>query len=559
METIGQILAHAAAAYGDAPALRMFGDAGPLPAWTFGEVARRADLLARQLVAWGAEPGVAVALAGENCPEWGVAAFGIYACGATLVPIDARLTPGEMRNILNRSGARLLIASRRLLQAVEEAATDLPLLRIVCLEDMVSDERLESAASLPPAPPGVCRPDGVALVSFTSGTTGEPKGIVLTHRNIAANVEAACGAFACGPTDRFVSLLPLNHLFEHTVGFMLPFRQGASVTYIRSINPRTVLAAIRSCEATLCLIVPAVARLFYKRATLRIGELPAWRRVLFRSLYGVARLAGRAGIPLGPVILGNVGRHFGSSMRQFVCGGAPLEQEVAEFFGCVGLPILQGYGLSEAGPVVSSNVPGANRVGSVGRPLPGVEVRIEPCDGFEPGTGEVLVRGPNVMQGYFEAPEATAATLRDGWLRTGDLGWVDRDGYLYICGRLKDVIIGESGKNIYPPEIEQELAGCPSVKEVCVVGRRVGQEAGATEEVVAVIVPADELAESAGDEEQVAEVIVRDLKAACRRLAEYKRPRRFVLWPGGLPKTTTLKFKKHEIAGRLDDLTLRPL
>jgi len=574
VETIADIVALSGAAHGASPALQTFGDEGLTLAYTFGEAARLSELLARRLAASGAARGGHVALVGENCPEWAVAALGVYRSGAALVPIDAKLKAGEIRNILGRAKPRLVLSARRLLPLAEEAAAGLDRAQRLCLEDLLGESALAEAARLPPAAPAPCRPDDAAIVSFTSGTTGPPKGIVLTHRNIVANVEASRSAISCGPTDAFVSLLPLNHLFEHTVGFLLPLRCGARVTYLRSIKPRTVLAAIEASGATLCLIVPAVARLFYKEATARIGDLPAWRRRLFRGLYGAARGAGRAGIPLGPLILGNVGRRFGRRMRQFVCGGAPLEAEVAEFFACIGLPILQGYGLSEAAPVVSSNTVGANRVGSVGRPLGGVEVRIAPCAGFDPPAGpdaptaswagegppvgEVLVRGPNVMAGYFESPEATSEVLRQGWLHTGDLGWLDSEGFLYICGRLKDVIIGESGKNVYPAEVEQEIAARPGIKEVCVLGRRVAGPAGATELVVALVAPTDELAASLGGDE-LRSLLRREIQEACRRLADYKQPRYFAVWQGELPKTTTLKFRKHEIARELDGLPLEPV
>jgi len=525
---------------------------------TFREAARRAELVARQLRAWGVAPGGRVALVGENCPEWGVAALGVYAAGAALVPIDAKLKPGEVHNILSRSRTGLLLSSARLMPTARETARDVASLRVVCLDDLLSDGALDEAAGL--APVGdVCRPDDVAVISFTSGTTGEPKGIVLSHRNIVANVRsAAASVVACGPDDHFVSLLPLSHMFEHTVGFLMPFYCGAGVTYLRSLKPKTVVAALEATGATLCLIVPAVARLFHKQAVATIAALPWWRRALFRGLYGAARAAGRAGVPLGPAVLGNVGRRFGSRMREFICGGAALDRETAEFFSCIGLPILQGYGLSEASPVVSSNTPGANRLGSVGQPVRDVEVRIDLRDGFEPGAGEVLVRGPNVMQGYFEAPRSTAETLRGGWLHTGDIGRLDPDGYLYICARLKDVIIGASGKNVYPAEIEQEIAGRASIKEACVVGRRAGGGGQASEEIVVLVVPGDEIAADLPRDDMVR--LLRDeLRDACRGLADYKRPRYFTLWEGALPRTTTLKLKKHEIVAMIDTLPLAPL
>ncbi len=234
-----------------------------------------------------------------------------------------------------------------------------------------------------------------------------------------------------------------------------------------------------------------------------------------------------------------------------------MDVKIARFFLDIGIPMLQGYGLSEASPVVSSNILAEHAVGSVGRPLPGVELRIEPLDGHSGPAGEILVRGPNVMAGYFEDEAATDEALRDGWLHTGDIGSVDRRGYLYVVGRIKDVIIGQAGKNVYPAEIEAELENCPLVREACVIGVPAGDTAADGEEVVALIVPQEELVPA--DADQARQLLAEEIRQACQALAQYKRPKLMAIWPGEFPRTTTMKLRKFAIRKRLGELDLQPI
>lgn len=563
METIPQILEQSVASFADRPAVRRCGEAG-VSGCTYRQLGAKALALAGRLVGEGARKGVHVAFLCENCPEWAFGYFAVHLTGAVLVPLDTHLKPAELRAILQRDGAPLLIASRAMMPLASQAAEGLPALRAAVLEDL-----LEGASAgetdAPPQPVG-CQVNGddIAVISFTSGSTAESKGIVLTHRNIAANAVASGQRIPLGTGDRLVSILPLSHLFEQTAGLLTVVTYGCSVAYPGSLNPRTILDAMVQTRATVVLLVPVVARLFQKRILSSVQSGPAWKRRLFRACRALSRLGWGMGLPTGKVLFAKMHQAFGGSVRFFVSGGAALDSDLARFFMDLGLPVLQGYGLAEAAPVVACNRTDDHVIGSVGRLLPGMEARIDPVESCGDGAGEILLRGPNVMVGYYQNPQATADVLQDGWLRTGDLGRLDRRGYLYVLGRIKDVIIGESGKNIYPTEIEERICDSPFVREACVLGvtmrAREGHPDGARgpEEVAALVVP--DLEALGGQYLPPHEEVLRqEVRKACVHLADYKKPRYFAVWPGELPRTTTLKIKKHQVRKDLGGIRLKPL
>ena len=309
-------------------------------------------------------------------------------------------------------------------------------------------------------------------------------------------------------------------------------------------------------KPTLILMVPALARLLRSRIASQLESLPFPQRRIVAVARALSRCGRRLGVNLGKRLFGRVHDFFGGHLRFAICGGAALDTRVAEFFLDIGLPMLEGYGLSETSPVVSTNLVGRHRVGSVGQPLPQVEVRVDADTGK---VGELLVRGPTVMTGYFEDAEATAEALdEDGWFQTGDLARIDRDGYIHIAGRAKDVIVNEAGKNIYPGEIEAVLAESPIIKDVCALGVRAGD--GSTNETVTVLIVPDPEATDGADPAALGPLLHREVFSACRRLANYKRPKLMALWPDEqFPRTPTLKIKKHEVRRRLGEIDLRPL
>ena len=557
VETIPEILAHSVSAFADRPALKAYG--GPdAPAYTYQQVGRMAAAMAERLLARGVAKATPVALLCENRPEWGIAYFAIHLAGAICVPIGTGLKSGEVLSIVERSRTVLVIASRRLAGLAREAVEGPAGVSVVTLEDLLAEAEGHRGAAVP-APIGCeVRGDDVAVIAFTSGTTGSSKGIVLTHRNIATN--AASGARRMGvlPDDRMLSVLPLNHLFEQTGGLLVPLVAGASVTYAGTRNPRAILEAMRQSRTTIVLIVPAMARLFQKRILSAVESQPAWKRRLFRAGCGLARLGRRLRMSPGRLLFRGVHRAFGGQLRFFISGGGALDPALARFFLELGLPVLQGYGLSETAPLVSCNTLGEHVIGSAGRCFPGVEVKVQPLEHADEDAGEILIRGPNVMAEYYEDPRATAEVMQDGWFRTGDLGRVDENGYLHIVGRLKDVIVGESGRNVYPAEVEAQIAGSEYIREVCVLGVRPDDATHHTEEPAALVIP--DVATLGGEYVAEHDALLRgEVRKACMHLADYKRPKYFAVWPDEFPRTATLKIKKHEVRKCLADVALKPL
>lgn len=470
-------------------------------AWSevsFRDLARRCASARANLAARGLA-GERVALLSESRPEWAVAFFATIQAGATLVPLDPKLTLHDRAAILEDCRPRLLLVSSH--HAADGAAlrARLPFVKDVMVLDDVG-------LATEDAWPIVERdPEDVALIVYTSGTTGRPKGVMVTLGNLDFEVARLSEAMLLGPESVFVSILPLTHLLEITGGLLTALHAGGEVAYPGSLMPEEVLRAMVDRSATHVIAVPLFLRLLKMELEKRVrnGSPPA-----------------RGHFP---------------ALRGFVSGGAPLDPTLESFFRSLGIDVFQGYGLTETGPVIAVNTPGACAPGSVGRPLPGIEVRIA-------AEGEIWTRGPHVMKGYFGREALTAAVLdREGWLRTGDVGSLDASGYVRVTGRLKDLIVLGSGLKVHPEEVEEALARSSMFLEACVVGRHASEGLFAgTEEVCAVIVPG----EGCGSEQAARE----EVRRCCADLAPFKRPTSVVIASERLPRTPSLKVQRHRVA-----------
>jgi long-chain acyl-CoA synthetase len=518
--------------------------------YSFEAAARAVRSFAHLLADQGVTPGARIAIQSENRPEWGLAYLGALAAGGVAVPLDLQLTPEETGEILATAEATHAIVSRRSRPGMDAARrARRPTLSLVSLDD---DSDLpnwsDAARRFPDA--GVPHPDGVAeevaVVLFTSGTTGAAKGVMLTHANLLSNVEAVANTLEFGAADRFLSVLPLHHTFEFMGGFLCPLRVGASVAYARGLKSNELREDIASSRATLMLGVPLLYEKFLDGIHRGIDRAPLLRRSLARGLLGLSRgIRLATGQWVGRGLLASLRRQAGiDSLRLLVSGAAPLAPDVFAGFADLGVPLIEGYGLTECSPVVAANHPPRPRAGSVGWPMPGIEVRIEDAD--EEGDGEIVVRGPNVMKGYFHDPGRTAEVIRDGWLHTGDLGRLLRDGRLKLTGRLKNMIATAAGKKIYPEEVETRLACSRYIAEVVVVGGR--DEQGEREEVHAHIFPNLERLESLArehgrsvDDAFVETTIRREVETLSQALAPYKRARRVIVRREAFPRTATGK------------------
>jgi len=493
----------------------------------------RSGLIAGWLLKEGFHSGENAALLAPSSPEWVAAYLGILRAGGVVVPIDKELKHAELRHILFDSDARAIFSEGAWLEMVQEMAVKLPALSLVLtLSPDFPEQGANSDRSHLPENPR--QPHDAAVILYTSGTMGRSKGAMLSHANIVSNIRGATQHLELDESIHTLSFLPINHVFEQVCGVLLPLALGGTVSFCESLKKLGEnLAEVRP---SFLLGVPAVYRMLLDRIMKGIGA-----RRLTRYLFS---------LPLTrPLVRARVRQAFGSGTI-LISGGAALDPAIAEGLKRLGLTIFQGYGITETSPIISAEHPGAERPGTVGHLLRGVAVRIDTPD--EDGVGEILVKGPNVMQGYYKNPHATAEVLVDGWYRTGDLGRVDDDGFLAICGRAKNLIVTPNGKNVYPEEVENELLKSPFIAEVMVYGHRVAPSA---EEVHAIIYPDQEALDdhcrergtSPMSEAELEALLRTEVQAACRVLADYKRVRRFTVREDEFPKTTTRKIKRFEV------------
>jgi long-chain acyl-CoA synthetase len=487
----------------------------------------------------GVGPGDRVALLAENAPEWGAAYLGIVAAGATAVPIDVQLTDGEVRNLLGHAGCAAAFASERQrprLEAIGGAGSrKLPVLALETLAQAGARRvPLELARGAPEAP---------ASILYTSGTTGAPKGVVLTHQNFLANADGVLAFGLCRPADNVLVLLPLHHAYAFTATFLVPLLAGARLTFLQSLRPPDLIACLQETRVTILPAVPQLLYLLHRGIFDEIGRRPLPARRLVGALLAVSgACAARGRLGVGRALFAKVHARFGGALRLIACGGARLDPDVARDLARLGFEVLEGYGLTETAPVLTFNPIGRARFGTVGLPLPGVELRTVNPDGE--GVGEIAARGANVTPGYYRDPAATAEAIRDGWFHTGDLGYRDAEGYLVITGRAKEVIVLSSGKNIYPEEIEEHYLGSAYVKELCVLGLAQSRAGATVEGLHALVVPDFETFRAQGMG-NFREVIRWDLENLSRELPPYRRITGFQLTKDPLPRTRLGKIQRH--------------
>ncbi|MEO0211085.1 MAG: AMP-binding protein [candidate division WOR-3 bacterium] len=490
--------------------------------FTYKDLLSASRALASHLRNMGVRPGDRVGLLSENSPYWGMTFFGSIGTGAIVVPVDAGLKPQEMKFVLSDAGVSHLICSERFLSS----AGDLGIRDIIIAEEI---------PSLPLANGFAAHRSGLgdlAAIYYTSGTMGTQKGVMLSHGNLLADLEAAFQRVPYEPGTAFLSVLPLSHVFELTVGFLGPLRNGGTITYPENLTSFAIVDAMSETGTQIMAVVPMLLKLFHNGIQKKIKAMPGFRRLVFGLLLGLSRLGNRFGFNLGRRFFPELQKSFGGRLRFFISGGAALDPALERNFWAMGLPVLVGYGLSEASPVVSVNTMEERAPGSVGKPLPCCEVKLA-------DDGEILVRGENVFLGYNNNPSATADVLHDGWLHTGDIGRFDRRGFLYIKGRKKNVIVTAGGLKVFPEELEEALSRSELIKEVCVLGIPSGQG----EAVHAVIYPnQDSIREISEDDAK--RLVANEIMRCLSGLADYKRLDSWEFWPEELPKTPTRKVKR---------------
>jgi len=507
--------------------------------------------LARALQDAGFQNGSRAAIIMTNQSKWLISAYAIFYCGGVLVPLDYKLTADEQLKLLAHSKAEVLVVEYHLWRAIAQAHNFGHLAaRLVLVTEAPPKAELHGAkrweefrdAREPVFVPRK-RSDAACIV-YSSGTGGRPKGCVLTHENYLEQCVALTSLYPFWPGVRYLSILPTNHAIDFMVGFIGPFVCGATVVHLRTLRPEYIRDAFTRYKITYMTLVPMVLKALEQNLRQRFAGLPAGRRKMLNALIAANRAMtrGRPRLRISRALLGQVHEAFGGELRALFVGGAFTEPGTLQFFYDLGIPVANAYGCTEAGTAITVNDLRPFRADTVGKPLPGAELRIVNPDAE--GIGEVHVRSKTVMSHYLDDPEMTAETIVDGWLVTGDLGRLDRAGHLQLFGRKKNMIVTEEGKNIYPEDIEAAFEGVP-VKEFCVFAANYLWPARTMvgEQLVIVLHPEQGHALT---QETIANLAERN-----RRLLNYKRVSGYVIWEADFPRTASLKIKRIELAEQI--------
>jgi long-chain acyl-CoA synthetase len=524
-ETLVALLEEMAGQHAHAPALTRLEKDG-VSRVTYLELRARSRAVAARLAAAGVAKGDRVVLSAKNHPDWAIAYFGILRAGAVAVPIDPALSDDARANLIGDCDAAAVVS--------DTGKTALAHPNVFALHAVtLPDDALE--------PPAIEFAGGdVASLLYTSGTTGKPKGVKLTHANFAALVASLAPLFPLSGKDRVLSVLPLHHTFEFTCGLLLPLSRGAHVMYLDELSGHRLAEGLSAGKITAMVGVPALWQLLERRIVSEIESRGALASALFQAGGELNRMLGsKLGLDAGRLLFGPVHAALGGELRWLISGGAALPKETHEHFAKIGLPLAEGYGLTEAAPVLTvAKASLKAKAGNVGKPIPGVEVKIANPD--SEGVGEVIARGANVMAGYTDEVATARAIDGEGWLHTGDLGKLDKHGRLVLVSRIKDVVVGPTGENVYPDDVEQRVGAVPGIAELAILG--VGSDSG--EKVACLAVPEKDGTEERGSRNERARAA---LRAAFDKLPAGQRPSIVHLSDQPLPRTATRKVKRDDV------------
>ena len=520
--TLWSVLAAAIERYADRPCLALR-DAGAGVRWSYRDLGREVERVAEALAERGVKRGDRVLFWGANRPQWVAGFFALFRLGAVAVPLDYRSAPDFIGRVAQQTRAIGLIADRDL-----STGLDLEVGQRILLEELFPDGAAGPTGGLPPLDGG---PADLVEIVFTSGTTGEPKGVMITNRNLVANLDAVAERFEVKPSYRLISLLPLSHLFEQ-VGTMAILARGASVVYLHTLRPDRIFEAIAEEKATTILAVPQVLDLFLQgieREVRRAGKQKQWELL--------HRIASRLPFGLRKLLFRPIHQKLGGHFDFFFAGGAMLDPEIGQHWENMGIKVVQGYGTTEAGPGVSLTPLHDRSLTTVGQPLKGIQVKLGE-------NGELLIRGPQVTPGYWENPEATRAAFEEDWYKTGDLAEIDERGRIKLRGRARNLIVLANGLNVYPEDVEWALRQDPGVKDAVVVGLKRGRADIDIHAVLLLHQPDKAAADAA-------------VRSANRRLAPHQYIRGCTIWPDeDFPRTLTQKPRRPIIERRLAELNV---
>lgn len=495
--------------------------------------------LKSKLAKKGYKPGDDISVYGDNSPNWAVSYIAINFLGGTVIPLDALLGAQDIYNFLEFAEVKAVIVDEgHIKELQEELASQNSDIDVIPMESIINEPgEVESVEPYEPDP------DDLLAILFTSGTTGTPKGVQLSNQNVFGNVQALLSSIEVTHKDNVLNILPLHHGYSSIIALFSPLWTGATVTFSESIKSTDLLASIRETGVTIFPGVPRLFELLFNEIENRVKRLPFAQIIIFNTLYKISESTWKStNIRLGKTFFGKVHEPFGKQFRFFTSGGAKLDPKVYTGFLTLGFKIAEGYGLTETAAVATLTSPDIPNPGSAGCPLPGTEVKIKNPD--ETGTGEICLRGPNVMRGYYKNESATNEMIKDGWLHTGDLGHLDSDNNVFITGRAKEVIVLPSGKNIYPEDVENLYNKSSLLKEICVIAHK--SNSGSIKGLGIIVVP---------NMREVKERDVFDVRDRVRsvismqssKLPSYMQISEVLISNTELPKTRLGKFKRNEI------------
>jgi long-chain acyl-CoA synthetase len=539
---------------------------------TYAELRRMAESIGRWLTESGFQQGTRIAILADNHPRWIASYLGIIAAGCTAVPLDTAFHADQVAKLLRDSGSSLLFCDAKNLPVAERSVGKLNIGIAIIDKDngvraaptaelrsaQTGESHVKTLASLDAifaAGPGdfvplACSDNSIASLLYTSGTTADPKGVMLTHANLMGEVRGVFSWAHIGPEDALLGVLPLFHVLSQMANLLLPLVKGSRVVYLETLNTTELLRALADRKITAFAVVPQFFYLIHERIFKEVSQRGRVATRTFRMMMSITRFSRRFGWNPGPIIFPKIHNIFGGKMRYLVTGGSRFDPRIGRDFHALGIDVLQAYGLTETSAAAFATSPDDNVIGSVGKALEGVEGKIiDPQPQEEGGqpVGEIAIRGAIVMKGYWNRPDATAAAIRDGWLHTGDLGYFDAAGNLFITGRQKEVIILSNGKNIYPEEVEAHYLKSPFIGEIAVIGLelRAGED-----RLHAVVVPNFEVLKQRKIV-NAKEVIRYDIEGLSLQLPSTKRIGSYEIWQEPLPRTTMRKLKRFAIEKRV--------
>jgi long-chain acyl-CoA synthetase len=515
---------------------------------TYSDFKEVALPLARALEDADFDPNDRAAIIMTNQSKWLISAYAIFFCGGVLVPLDYKLTAAEHLQLLAHSKAKILVVEYHLWRAImadpgfQNIGTKIVLVTEAPLgTDLAGAFRWEDFKRKG-APDFVMRQkDDVACIVYSSGTGGRPKGCVLTHENYLEQCRSLTAWYPFWPGVRYLSILPTNHAIDFMVGFVGPFVCGACVVHLRTLRPEFVRDAFVRYRITYVSLVPMILKNLEKGLRAKFDELPSWKRAFLNSAIAVNRALTRRrpNVKLSRMLLSNLHRGFGGELLALITGGAFMEPSTMQFFYDLGVPVVNGYGLTEAGTALTLNDLKPFRADTVGKPLPGVELRILNPDAE--GIGEVAARSKTVMSHYLDDPELTLETIVDGWLLTGDLGRFDGHGHLQLFGRKKNMIVTEGGKNIYPEDIETVFDGLPVKEYTVFAANYIWPKKALGKEALILILRLEQ-------NQRFDNVLQEDIAARNRTLSDFKRVSGYLIWEKDFPRTASMKIKRQVLA-----------